>query len=70
MIRSLICLLITNLSGSFIKDSIILKIHHNCKPCFDSECGHYEGNGDLVLELPGGSCKKYKIKEGDEVELV
>lgn len=54
----------------FINDNIISKIHHNCKPCFTEECKRYEGNGDLVLEIPGGTCKKYDIKEGDELELL
>ena len=54
----------------FIGDNQINKIHHNCKPCFTDECERFKGDGDLVLELPGGTCKKYDIKEGDEVELI
>ena len=53
----------------YIDDNIISKIHHNCKPCISDDCDHYEGNGDMILELPGGSCKKYQIKEGDEINL-
>ncbi len=49
----------------FIKSDKISKIHHNCKPCMDSECENYCGNGDLVLELEGGTCKDLGIKEGD-----
>ena len=54
----------------FINNNEIIKIHHNCKPCITDECDRYEGSGNLVLELPGGSCKKYNIKEGDKVELI
>jgi len=54
----------------YINDHKIVKIHHNCKPCFENDCDHYEGNGDLVLELSGGTCKKYNIKEDDEVTLL
>ena len=61
---------VVHLDIIFIDDNKIVKIHHNCKPCFEEECENYRGDGDLVLELPGGSCKKYKIKEGDEVNLL
>ena len=54
----------------YIHDHKIVKIHHNCKPCFENDCDHYEGSGDLVLELPGGTCKKYNIKEDNEVILL
>ena len=54
----------------FIDNNTISKIHHNCKPCFTDECERFEGSGDLVLELPGGTCKKYDIKKDDEVELI
>lgn len=51
----------------FIKSNIIDKIHHNCKPCVTEECERYSGDGDLVLEILGGSCRKYDIKEGDRL---
>ena len=54
----------------FIDNNTISKIHHNCKPCFTDECERFEGSGDLILELPGGTCKKYDIKKDDEVELI
>jgi len=54
----------------YIDNNKITKIHHNCKPCFTKECEHYEGNGDMVLELPGGTCKTYDIKEDDEIKLL
>jgi uncharacterized membrane protein (UPF0127 family) len=54
----------------FIEDNIITKIHHNCPPCEDDICDeHYCGEGDLVLELMGGTCNKLGINEGDELEL-
>ncbi len=61
---------VVHLDIIFINDHKIVKIHHNCKPCFEENCENYRGDGDLVLELPGGDCKKYKIKEGDEVTLL
>jgi len=61
---------VVHLDIIFIDDNKIVKIHHNCKPCFEEECENYRGDGDLVLELPGGSCKQYKIKDGDQVELI
>jgi uncharacterized membrane protein (UPF0127 family) len=33
------------------------------------DCEHYEGFGDMILELPGGSCKKYQIREGNDITL-
>ena len=58
---------ITNLDIIFIKNNVISKIHHNCKPCKTSKCEYYKGYGDMVLELPGNSCKKLNINEGDQV---
>jgi len=53
----------------FIKNNRITKIHDNCPPCKESRCQSYKGSGDLVLELPGGTCKKYGITNGDPIEL-
>ena len=53
----------------FIKDNKINKIHHNCKPCRTNNCEIYNGYGDVILELPGGSCLKYEIKDGDSIEI-
>lgn len=58
---------ITNLDIIFIKNGFITKIHHNCLPCKTEHCENYKGSGDMVLELPGNTCKKYHIKEGDSV---
>lgn len=51
----------------FINGKTITKIHHDCSPCKNEECETYSGNGDLILELPGGTCKKYNIKEGNKI---
>jgi uncharacterized membrane protein (UPF0127 family) len=51
----------------FIQDHIISKIHHNCPPCKTKDCGNYCGEGDMILELQGGTCKKLDIKSGDKV---
>jgi uncharacterized membrane protein (UPF0127 family) len=54
----------------FIEDNVITKIHHNCPPCDDGKCDErYCGDGDLVLELSGGDCKKLGINEGDTLNL-
>jgi|694.fasta_scaffold00083_161 uncharacterized membrane protein (UPF0127 family) len=61
---------VVHLDIIFINDDVITKIHHNCKPCLSDDCNHYEGNGEMVLELQGGDCKKYGIKEGDTISLL
>jgi hypothetical protein len=60
---------VVHLDIIYIDSNKIVKIHHNCKPCLSDDCDHYEGQGDMILELPGGYCKKYGIKEGDTVSL-
>lgn len=60
---------VVHLDIVYIENNVIIKIYHNCKPCFSDECGHYKGHGDMVLELPGGTCKSYNIKDGNEVKL-
>lgn len=50
-----------------ISDNTITKIHHDCPPCTTDDCGNYCGEGDIVLELKGGTCKNLGIQEGDEV---
>jgi uncharacterized membrane protein (UPF0127 family) len=58
---------IISLDIIFIRNNKVLNIHHNCPPCNTEECERYEGEGDLVLEVDGGTCNKYDIKEGDNV---
>jgi uncharacterized membrane protein (UPF0127 family) len=60
---------IQHLDIIFIKNGVITKIHHNCPPCKTNDCDHYQGNGNFVLELNGGFCKKHGIKEGDELTM-
>jgi uncharacterized membrane protein (UPF0127 family) len=52
-----------------IDDNVITKINKNCKPC-DSEpdCEKYNGFGNNVLELPGGTCDELGICEGDSIK--
>jgi hypothetical protein len=50
-----------------IEDDVITKIHHNCPPCKTKDCGNYCGEGDMILELQGGTCKELGIKSGDKV---
>jgi uncharacterized membrane protein (UPF0127 family) len=61
---------IVSLDIIFIQNDKIAKIHHNCIPCkSNEECKLYKGNGNLVLEVPGGMCKKVNIKKGDAVSF-
>ena len=60
---------IINLDIVFIKDSQITKIFHSCPPCKGDNCKNYCSEGDTILELQGGSCKKMNISEGDLVEF-
>jgi uncharacterized membrane protein (UPF0127 family) len=53
----------------FIDDNHIESISHNCPPCKSDDCPSYKGYGSMVLELPGGTCKKYDIFDGDSIDL-
>jgi uncharacterized membrane protein (UPF0127 family) len=50
-----------------IDGNTITEIHHSCPPCTADECDNYCGEGDVVLELPSGTCKKLGFQIGDEV---
>jgi uncharacterized membrane protein (UPF0127 family) len=56
----------------FIKNNKITKIHHNCPPCKSTNepCKRYNGTGNLVMEMPGGTCKRLDIKKGDAVSFL
>lgn len=54
----------------FVNNGKITKIHHNCPPCITSECKHYKGTGNLVIEMPGGTCKALRIRQGTKVEFL
>ena len=48
----------------------ITKIHHNCQPCYNvNGCEHYDGFGEMVLEVSGDTCRDLGINEGDEVSF-
>lgn len=54
-----------------IKNNVITTIHHNCPPCNDEfDCPSYGGNGNIVLELEGGTCDINNIETGDWVEYI
>lgn len=53
-----------------IKNNVIVNIHHNCIPCFEDDCPSYCGNGNIVLEVEGGTCEKLDIEPGDILEYV
>jgi uncharacterized membrane protein (UPF0127 family) len=52
-----------------IDDNVITTIHRDCQPCRTSYCKSYQGVGNLVLELEGGSCENLGITEGDSVYI-
>lgn len=54
----------------FIKNGRISKIYDNCKPCITHNCKSYCGDGDMVLELEGGTCMENNIIEGDIIEFL
>jgi len=54
----------------FIQDRVISTIYHNRPPCKEEECKNYCGDGRLVLEIEGNSCKELGIKKGDEVKFL
>ena len=53
-----------------IKNNVIINIHHNCPPCQDEDCPSYCGNGNVVLELDGGTCEKLGIQSGDTIKYL
>ena len=57
----------------FIDKGIITKIHHKCPPCTATttaeKCVTYPGVGNLVMELPGGECKRLRIRAGTRVSF-
>jgi len=53
----------------FIGGNTITKIHHDCQPCTTDDCGNYCGEGDMILEIMGGTAKKLKLQIGDEVNF-
>jgi uncharacterized protein len=54
-----------------IKNNVIVNIHHNCPPCDDEfDCPSYCGNGNIVLEVEGGTCEIKNIQAGDSVQYI
>jgi uncharacterized membrane protein (UPF0127 family) len=53
----------------FIKNGKISKIYHNCPPCRADPCKTYKGSGELVIEMPGGTCSALNIKRGAKVDF-
>lgn len=53
----------------FIKDKVITKIHKECEPCKTKDCGNFCGDGDMVLEIPSGSCDKLGFNVGDSIKI-
>jgi uncharacterized membrane protein (UPF0127 family) len=53
-----------------IRNNVIVNIHYNCPPCNGNKCPSYGGNGNIVLEIEGGSCEYLEIEPGDTVEYL
>jgi len=53
-----------------IRNNVIVNIHHDCPPCDDEHCPTYCGNGNIVLELEGGTCDELGIEPGDFVNYL
>jgi uncharacterized membrane protein (UPF0127 family) len=53
-----------------IRNNVIVNIHHDCPTCNDDDCPSYGGNGNIVLELEGGTCDYLGIEAGDVVEYL
>ena len=51
----------------FIDNDTITEIHSNCPPCKTKDCENYCGEGDMILELQGGTCKDLGIKIGNKI---
>jgi uncharacterized membrane protein (UPF0127 family) len=60
---------IINLDIIFLNNGKITKIHHDCEPCNTEDCKNYCGNGDMILEVKGGTCKRLDINVGDKLEF-
>lgn len=61
---------ITSLDIIFIEDRTITKVYRDCQPCSDEECENYCGEGNLILEIEGGSCELLGINEGDSIRFI
>lgn len=61
---------VINLDIIIIRNNVIVNIHHNCPPCHDEQCPSYCGNGNIVLELEGGTCEYLNIEPGDVIEYL
>jgi len=54
-----------------IKNNVIVNIHYDCPTCDDEyDCPSYCGNGNIVLELEGGTCDILGIEPGDSIEYI
>lgn len=53
-----------------IKNNVIVNIHYDCTPCQGNNCPSYCGNGNIVLELEGGTCDKLGIEPGDNIDYI
>jgi uncharacterized membrane protein (UPF0127 family) len=51
----------------FIENGKITQIHSNCPPCNTQKCPLYKGHGQLVIEMPGGTCQTLNIRKGNMV---
>jgi uncharacterized membrane protein (UPF0127 family) len=50
-------------------DKKVTSIQKNCKPCNEMKCPTYEGTGQYVLELDGGTCDTCGIEPGQKMSI-
>lgn len=55
----------------FIQNNRVVQIIHSAQPCQEEPCAVYVSKGtvDAVLELPGGTAQKDRLRLGAPVEL-
>ena len=61
---------IIDLDIIIIRNNVIANIHHNCPHCEKEPCPSYCGNGNIVLEVEGGTCNELGIEAGDVIEYI
>jgi uncharacterized membrane protein (UPF0127 family) len=47
----------------------ITSISKDCSPCNEKSCPSYEGFGNYILEVEGGTCDLCDIKEGMDIKI-
>jgi len=59
-----------NLDLLFINNFKIEKIYHSAPPCVEQHCVKYRHHGNCVIELRGGTAKKFLLTEGLKITII